>query len=106
MNFFANFLNQIEILCIGITLLNLRKLIAREDFDDVWSNIFSNKYFTAYLMVLWFLIIPWMATYFRWEPFGIWGLLYKQSIHIFWLTLIIVIIFNCLMLYQVRTKAK
>lgn len=106
MNFLANLLNQVEILRIGLTLLSLRKLITKENFDDLYNNMFPNKYFTGYLIILWFVLIPWLATYFKWEPFGIWGSIYKQSSSFFWLALIMIIIINCFMLYQIRKEQK
>lgn len=106
MTILASLLNQIEILFIGVTLLHVRKLITKENFDDLYEHMFGNRYFTIFLIALWFGIIPIMAHCFRWEPFGIWGSLYRQSSSCFWIVLGVIAVFNSYMLYRVRRQEK
>lgn len=98
------FIHQVQILLIGITLLLIRIIITKD--DSVWRQLrtttFNNNYFTAYLVVLWFIIMPIVVWYYNFAEFGIWGELYKQSPILTWCTLAIVVLFNGFMLWKCR----
>ena len=78
---FQAFLRQIQILLFGSCLFLIRCIIEGKSLQDIKDSFpdFSNKYFVAYLVILWFGVFTLLTYYYQFPEYGIWSHLFATK---------------------------
>jgi len=104
---FQAFLRQIQMLLFGSCLFLIRCMIEGknvQDMKDIFPPDFKNKYFLAFLCVLWFGIFTWITYYYQPPEWGIWSQLFATKFGR--VVAAIIVMLQILLIYDMRKTNK